>query len=113
MRLDNFKIIYKILKALEKGMDAEEFNVENISHETLKISYPRWEKTIILLVKAGYIEGVIYTQCSGGYSPKIEKPITPILTIKGLEYLEENSLMKKAKELVILHRNIYNIFIYR
>lgn len=99
--MDNFKIIYKILKALEKAMDSEEFDVRTISHEALKISYPRWEKTLIMLVKAGYIEGVVYTQCCGEYSPKIEQPITPVITIKGLEYLEENSLMKKAKELVM------------
>ncbi len=99
--MDNFKIIYKILKALEKGMDLEKFNVETISHEALKITYPRWEKTLIMLAKAGYIEGIAYTQCCGEYSPKIEQPITPVITIKGLEYLEENSLMKKAKDLVM------------
>ena len=99
--MDNFKIVYKILKALEKGMDSEEFDVTLISHETLKLSYPRWEKIIIMLVKAGYIEGIVYTQCIGDYSSKIEKPITPVITIKGLEYLEENSMMKKAKELIM------------
>ncbi|MEG2353586.1 MAG: YjcQ family protein [Clostridium sp.] len=50
--MDNFKIIYRILKALEKVMDSEEFDVSTIFHETLKISYPRWEKTLIMLVKA-------------------------------------------------------------
>lgn len=99
--MDNFKIIYKILKELEKGMDSERFDVSLISHETLKISYPRWEKILIMLVKAGYIEGVVYSQCCSDYSPKIDQPITPTITMKGLEYLEENSLMAKAKELVM------------
>lgn len=99
--MDNFKIIYKILKALEKGMDSDNFNVELISHENLKISYHRWEKILIMLVKSGYIEGIRYSQSFGDYSPKIEEPITPVITMKGLEYLEENSMMKKAKELVM------------
>lgn len=99
--MDNFKIVYKILKALEKGMDLEEFNTDLISNEALKISYPRWEKVMIMLVKSGYIEGIVYNQCNSDYSSKIEQPIMPVITIKGLEYLEENSLMKKAKDLVM------------
>lgn len=55
---------------------------------------------MIMLVKSGYIEGVIYDQCSGEYSPHIEKPIQPTITMKGLEYLEENSMMKKAADVV-------------
>lgn len=104
--MDNFKIIYKILKALEKNMDAENLDVNMVSNEALNISYPRWEKILIMLTKAGYVEGICYTQTQSDYSPKIIKPITPVITIKGLEYLEENSMMKKAKELVIGIKNI-------
>jgi len=35
--VDNFKIIYKILKALETALDYEEFDIDEISHERLKI----------------------------------------------------------------------------
>lgn len=41
--MDNFTIIYKILKALEKAMDCEEFDVSAISHERLNVSYQRRE----------------------------------------------------------------------
>lgn len=94
--MDNFSIIYKILKTLEKAMDYDEFDISRISHTRLDISYQRWEKILIMLAKAGYIEGVIYDQCSGDYSPRIEQPIQPVITLKGLEYLSENTLMKKA-----------------
>lgn len=97
--MDNFKIIYKILKALEQAMDYDEFDVNKISHTRLNITYQRWEKIMIMLAKSGYIEGVMYDQCSGEYSPHIEEPIQPMITIKGLEYLEENSMMKRASDM--------------
>ena len=46
--MDNFTIIYKILKALEAAMDFEAFDVSKISHERLGISYERWEKILIM-----------------------------------------------------------------
>lgn len=41
--MDNFKIIYKILKELEKNMGNENFSVETISAERMKISFEKWE----------------------------------------------------------------------
>ena len=98
--MDNFTVIYKILKALERAMDYDEFDVMQISHTRLIISYQRWEKIIIMLAKSGYVEGVIYDQCSSDYSPHIEEPIAPVITLKGLEYLSDNSLMKKAANIL-------------
>lgn len=98
--MDNFTVIYKILKALEQAMDYDEFDVKQISHTRFNISYQRWEKILIMLTKSGYIEGVIYDQCGGDYSPHIEEPIAPVITLKGLEYLSDNSLMKKAANIL-------------
>lgn len=98
--MDNFTIIYKILKALEKAMDFDEFDTTYINHERLGISYQRWEKIMIMLAKSGYIEGIVYDQCSGDYSPKLEHPLCPVITLKGLEYLADNTLMKKAANVV-------------
>ncbi len=98
--MDNFTVIYKILKALEKAMDYDEFDIAMISCERLNISHQRWEQILIMLAKAGYIEGVVFDQCAGDYSPKLEKPIRPVITLKGLEYLSENTLMKKAANIV-------------
>ncbi len=98
--MDNFTIIYKILRELEKAMDCEEFEINSISHERFNITYQRWEKILIMLAKDGYVEGVIYNRSLSDYSPHIAKPIQPIITLKGLEYLSENSLMKKAANVV-------------
>ena len=57
--MDNFTVIYKILKALEQAMDYDEFDISRISHTKLNISYQRWEKIMIMLAKTGYIEGVV------------------------------------------------------
>lgn len=95
--MDNFVIIYKMLKALEKAMDYEEFDIKAISHERLHISYQRWEKILIMLAQSGYVTGVIFDRTMSDYSPHLCEPIHPVLTLKGLEYLSENTLMKKAE----------------
>lgn len=91
--MDNFKIIYKILSTLEKSMDLEQCNLDSIAPEKLKISDERWNKYIEMLLDAGYVKGV-----------KIEKYITGEksidaediqITLKGLEYLSENSIMQR------------------
>ena len=40
--MDNFSVIYKILKKLEKAMDLDEFSIDDVSAEVLKISESRW-----------------------------------------------------------------------
>lgn len=94
--MDNFNIIYKILKALEAAMDYDEFDNNIISYEKLHITYNRWESIMIMLSKEGYIDGIIYSQCMNDYSPVLEHPIQPVITLKGLEYLADNSIMKKV-----------------
>lgn len=40
--MDNSSVIYKILKKLEKAMDIDEFSLDDISAEVLKINENRW-----------------------------------------------------------------------
>lgn len=94
--MDNFRVIYKILRTLEKAMDYDEFDPAQIEAGRFQISYQRWEKIMIMLAKEGYVDGVVYDQTSADYCPHIEEPIMPVITLKGLEYLSENSMMKKA-----------------
>ena len=94
--MDNFTIIYKILSHLEKSMDFEIVDTEVISCTRLGISRIRWEEILIMLKQSGYITGIVVDQGYSDYSPRIVEPITPRITLKGLEYLQENSMMKKA-----------------
>ena len=98
--MDNFTVVYKILRALEKGMDYDDFDTSAISPERLGITRERWEKILIMLVKSGYVEGIVYDQVLADYGPHICDPIHPVITLKGLEYLAENTLMKKAANVV-------------
>ena len=96
--MDNFKVIYKILKILERAMDEENFDKNMISHEALGITEARWIKLMEMLVLNDYIQGVSLINMAGRTSPDI-KIMDIRITLNGLEYLEENSLMKKAESL--------------
>ena len=90
---DNFTCIYKILRALERSLDYEEFDEEQISPQVLGITKNRWEKYMEMMSDAGYIKGIIITEYVTG--EKIVKVENIAITIKGLEYLTENSIMQR------------------
>lgn len=92
--MDNFKIIYRILRILEQSMDADEFNKDLLSAESLEISGNRRNAILEMLVSEGYVKGISILSAVGSKGVKIG-PDTGI-TLKGLEYLNENSFMKKA-----------------
>lgn len=96
--MDNFKIIYKILRETEKNMGNEKFSVESISAKRLDIPYERWEQIMIMLSDNGYITGIVTTRNLEDKFRHIAEPIYPSITLHGLEYLAENSFMAKAKE---------------
>ena len=98
--MDNFKIIYKILKHLEASMDSEVLDMEPISAEQLRISYERWSELLRLLQNDGYISGLVYTQTTSSSRPQLVQPVRPSITLKGLEYLTENGMMQKVGRLL-------------
>ena len=91
--MDNFKIIYKILSVLEKSMDLENVDTERISSNNLGISQQRWNKYMEMLLDAGYIKGVTIQKYVTGETNVDAEDIR--ITLKGLEYLSENSIMQK------------------
>lgn len=90
---DNFKCIYKILKALEAALDYDNPDLECISYENLEISKQRWNAYIEMLSDSGYVKDVIIKTYVDG-----EKKVNVSnmrITLKGLEYLTENSIMQR------------------
>ncbi len=87
--MDNFIVIYKILKTLEQSLDSRsfEFDSELISPERLNITKSRRNKLLVELQKEGYIRD-------------LDIAISPNITIKGLEYLSEDPMMIKARQLL-------------
>lgn len=96
--MKDFQVIYKILKLLEKNRGREDFEYEQISASAMRISFERWEQLMIEMQIEGYIRGLIYTQTMSDKFPHIVEPIRPVITLKGLAYLDENGMMSKAKE---------------
>lgn len=92
--MNNFSVIYKILHYLETAMDYDEPDMDRISAKALGITENRWVAIMEQLVSFGYIEGVSVKRSADGAVAISE--CNPRITIKGLEYLAENSLMKKA-----------------
>ena len=96
--MEEFTAIYKILNALRKSMDYDEFDMEVISPERLHISETRWLHLIKMLADSGYVED-LYVKISADGVFIFGRGARPRITLRGLEYLEENSLMKKAYRL--------------
>ena len=91
--MDNFKAVYKILSALEKAMDLPEFDIMEVGPEKLGVSNERWSRYIEMMADVGYIKGVsIHRDILGEMCVDAENVR---ITLEGLEYLQENSLMRK------------------
>jgi hypothetical protein len=74
----------------------DDIDIDRISHERFGISFARWETLLRMMQEEGYIKGLLYEQTTSDSSPHVVMPIRPRITIRGLEYLEENSMMKKV-----------------
>ncbi len=91
--MDNIKIIYQILQALEEAMDYETFDVRRISEERFGISRPRLLSILKMMKDRGLIEGIYFEEdASGNLYPSISRIR---ITLSGIEYMEENTAMKR------------------
>ena len=91
--MDNFKAVYMILSALEKCMDLPQANIEMFNSEAIGVSDERWNKYIEMMLDCGYIKGVTAKTYINGRTVVDCSNIQ--ITLKGLEYLQENSMMQK------------------
>ena len=91
--MDNFKTIYLILKVLEAALDTG-LDEDEISAERLGISERRRLSLLGMLQDSGYIKGFAYQD--GPMGTKFINLDRLEITLKGLEYLEENTTMKKV-----------------
>lgn len=90
-----FRLIYGILRELDKGLDDPGFRPEEaIAPKRCGISETRWTHYMVMLQKAGYIEGVeIRENIDGTEDFDISGAR---ITLSGLQYLAENSMMLRA-----------------
>ncbi len=92
--MDNFRAVYKILSSLEACMDLDKANVEMFDAKALGVSQERWNKYIEMMYDCEYIKGVDIKTYISGNTVIDCKNIQ--ITLKGLEYLQENSAMQKV-----------------
>lgn len=94
---DFFVLAYKILGYLYVCMkEGEAVDSEFISPENLKINVQYWIAVLKALSDEELIKGVRFAETLGkSYSANLSKAE---ITMKGIEYLEENSLISKARE---------------
>lgn len=90
---DNFKAVYKILKVLDAALDCDDPSQEPLSAEALGISENRRRRLFVMMQDAGYVTGVRRQAFMDG--TELIDASSARITIKGLEYLAENSLMAK------------------
>lgn len=76
--------------------EGEAVDGEFISSENLKINVQYWIAVLEALADEGLIKGVHFSRTLGkSYSVNLNKAE---ITMKGIEYLKENSLISKARE---------------
>ena len=102
--MEEYRVIYKILKHLEKSLDFEEPDHTPIEAESLKITEPKWARLMKMLFDDGDIKGVLVINRPGISYPLV-KLVNPTITLKGIEYLKENSLMKQLYNAVDERKN--------
>ncbi len=97
----SYGIIWRILNVLDLSLDFEKVPLEELSAKKFKISENRLNNYLLMLQKAGYIDGVVEIDSLDG---NCEIDISDIrITLEGIEFLIENSTMNKiasaAKEI--------------
>lgn len=101
--MNTLHVAYQILYSLEHKKKADYMGVI-ISPERLKISESEWLDVLQTLSEEGYISGVeIKEDILGNVNADIENIR---ITMKGAEYLHENSTMK---EIAKVASNIFTI----
>ena len=95
--MNDFRLMYQILHILQKAMEVEEFDKNTLSADSLGVSNVKRSYIMAILAKEGYVSGVEAWDSFDKDYPNILL-VRPRITLKGMEYLEENSLMKKAAD---------------
>mgnify|MGYP000958138475 CR=1 FL=1 len=90
----NFKLIYQILTLLDKYLDHDDPDWSKLSSEHFKVTEKRFTHIMLMLYEAGYVDGIEPIPL-GDFNL-----ISPSITLRGMEYLEENTTMKKAYRLL-------------
>lgn len=90
--------VQQILSLLDKYLDYEDPDWSRLSVDHFQVTEKRFISIMLMLYQAGYIDGIEPIHLGGNRFDL--KYINPTITLKGLEYLEDNDLMHKAYRLL-------------
>lgn len=100
--MNDFRVIYRILRELSAAIDADEFDPQRLTPEAVGTSEKRFNALMVMLVENGYVEGVTARRYVSSPDPwPRAQMVAPRITLKGLEYLHENSIMKRCAEVAL------------
>lgn len=101
-RDDYYVVAAKILKYLYECLKKDiPIDAELITAEALDVSPGYWEYIFRTLADSGYINGVIQKKLVGNPKPQVKVLYGSLeITPEGIAYLEENSSIQKALEIL-------------
>ena len=93
--MEYLPVVYMILKTIDESFENDNFSIEStLNHNKFKISEKRLLVILEDLILYNYITGIsVKYGLSGKTSISINRPR---LTLMGIEYLENNTAMKRA-----------------
>lgn len=90
--------IYRILNGLADGVGDEEFDGRAfLCSMGDRMGDARADDIVAMAVEEGLVAGVEVRRLVDGRGPTVV-PIDPRITLKGIQFLEENSLMRRAAQ---------------
>ena len=92
--MDNFEKVYRILNYLKESERSDEFDSDCFAAEYFGLTERQWSSTLIRMIDDGHVKGISVKSGADGYT-MVSLP-SPMITTKGLEYLSESALMRKA-----------------
>lgn len=99
---DYFVLVYKILKYLYKCLKSGtsiDFNYLAYETKDFPVHKEYWEYILEKLTEDGYIEGVYVFRSDTGFT-SVKYTSSMRITPLGIEYLEDNKMMKKVANAV-------------
>lgn len=95
--MDDFRAIYRMLKTLSDAMDDEGLDPARLSAEALGVTPRRLNALLVMMAENGCVDGVEAVRYRSSADPWPQARITaPRITLKGLEYLHENGVMRRC-----------------
>ena len=94
-RDDYFRLVFRVLSELYTTLKAgERIDVTELTSEALRIPQAYWAEIMCNLLDDGYVKGYSVRRYLSGAAITGLEDIQ--ITLKGIEYLKENNMMRKV-----------------